>query len=317
MTNKNATLTIVPGFSVGHSTDLANATGCTVVLCPPNTKGSCEVRGNSPGSRELALLAPEKSMQEVHAILLTGGSAFGLSAADGVVNWLQEKNIGYQTPWAHVPIVPAAVIFDLNVGNNVIRPTSASGYEACHKATKDPVESGTIGAGTGATVGKWAGIDTWMKGGIGSASVSAGELRIGILAVVNAVGDILDEHGRILAGARGKDGKFLAESQKTRIFARGKVMPQSNTTLVVMATNGLFSKLDLHKIAQRMHDGMARAIVPVHTSYDGDTCFALSNGTVEADFDFVAELAAQATGTAIRNAVRSATTVGSVPSLVS
>ncbi|MEX1139353.1 MAG: P1 family peptidase [Bacteroidota bacterium] len=317
MTAENETLTVVPGFSVGHVTDLANATGCTVVLCPPNTKGSCEVRGNSPGSRELALLAPEKSMQEVHAILLTGGSAFGLSAADGVVNWLQEKNIGYQTPWARVPIVPAAVIFDLNVGNNVVRPTSASGYEACHKATKDPVRQGSLGAGAGATVGKWAGIDTWMKGGIGGASVSAGELRIGILAVVNAVGDILDEHGRILAGARGKDGKFLAESQKTRIFARGKVMPQSNTTLVVMATNGLFSKLDLHKIAQRMHDGMARAIVPVHTSYDGDTCFALSNGTVKADFDFVAEHAAQATGTAIRNAVRSATTVGSVPSLLS
>jgi len=317
MTNENATLTIVPGFSVGHSTDLANATGCTIVLCPPGTRGSCEVRGNSPGSRELALLAPEKSMQEVHAILLAGGSAFGLSAADGVVKWLQEKNIGYQTPWARVPIVPAAVVFDLNVGNNVIRPTSASGYEACHKATKDPVESGTIGAGTGATVGKWAGIETWMKGGIGCASLTAGELKIGVLAVVNAVGDIMDEHGTILAGARGKDGRFLIETQSRRVFARGKVLPQSNTTLVVMATNGAFSKLDLHKISQRMHDGMARAIVPVHTSYDGDTCFALSNGNVQADLDFVAEQSAHATAAAIRNAVRSARSIGSVPSLLS
>ncbi|MEX2115693.1 MAG: P1 family peptidase [Bacteroidota bacterium] len=317
MTGENTTLTIVPGFSVGHVTDLANATGCTVVLCPPNTRGSCEVRGNSPGSRELALLAPERSMQEVHAILLTGGSAFGLSAADGVVKWLQEKNVGYETPWARVPIVPAAVVFDLNVGNNAIRPTSASGYEACYKATSDPVQSGSLGAGTGATVGKWAGIETWMKGGIGCASVAAGELKIGILAVVNAVGDILDDHGNILAGARGKDGRFLAETQKNRVFARGKVMPQSNTTLVVMATNGAFSKLDLHKIAQRMHDGMARAIVPVHTSYDGDTCFALSNGIVGADLDFAAEQAAHATASAIRNAVQSAGSVGSVPSLLS
>lgn len=316
MNVENSTLTSVPGFSVGHVTDPINATGCTVILCPPNTRGSCEVRGNSPGSRELALLAPEKSMQEVHAILLTGGSAFGLSAADGVVKWLQEKDIGYQTPWARVPIVPAAVIFDLNVGNNVIRPTSASGYEACHKASKEPVPSGSLGAGTGATVGKWAGIESWMKGGIGNATVVAGELRIGVLAVVNAVGDIMDEHGKILAGARGKDGRFLAETQKARIFARGKVMPQSNTTLVVMATNGAFSKLDLHKLAQRMHDGMARAIVPVHTSYDGDTTFALSHGSVEADFDFVAEQSAHATAAAIRHAVRSARSLGAVPSLL-
>jgi L-aminopeptidase/D-esterase-like protein len=208
-------------------------------------------------------------------------------------------------------------VFDLNVGNNVIRPTSASGYEACHKATNNPVPQGSVGAGTGATVGKWAGIETWMKGGIGCASFIAGELKIGVLAVVNAVGDIMDEHGTILAGARGKDGKFLIETQSRRVFARGKVLPQANTTLVVMATNGAFSKLDLHKISQRMHDGMARAIVPVHTSYDGDTCFALSNGTVEADLDFVAEQSAYATAAAIRNAVRSAHSIGSVPSLLS
>lgn len=314
---ENATLTSVPGFLVGHSTDTANATGCTVVLCPPNTRASCEVRGNSPGSRELALLAPEKSMQEVHALLLTGGSAFGLSAADGVVKWLQERNIGYQTPWARVPIVPAAVVFDLNVGNTMIRPTTASGYEACHKASSVPVASGSVGAGTGATVGKWAGIETWMKGGVGSAAADLGGARIGVLAVVNAVGDVVDERGAILSGARGRDGRFLAETQRTRVFARSKVLPQSNTTLVAMATNAKFSKLDLFKIAQRMHDGMARAIVPVHTSYDGDTCFAFSNGTIDADLDAIAEQAAELTAQAIRNAVRSAVSVGSVPSLVS
>jgi L-aminopeptidase/D-esterase-like protein len=314
---ENESMTRVPGFLVGHSTDPVNATGCTVVLCPPNTRASCEVRGNSPGSRELALLAPEKSMQEIHALLLTGGSAFGLSAADGVVKWLQEKNIGYQTPWARVPIVPAAVVFDLNVGNTMIRPTSASGYEACHKASGAPVLNGSVGAGTGATVGKWAGVETWMKGGIGSAAGVLDKAQIGVLAVVNAVGDILDEQGAILAGARGKDGRFLGEVQRTRVFARGKVLPQSNTTLVVMATNARLSKLDLFKVAQRMHDGMARAIVPVHTSYDGDTCFALSSGTVEADLDAIAEHAAALTAQAIRKAVRSAASIGSVPSIIS
>ncbi|MEP0821548.1 MAG: P1 family peptidase [Ignavibacterium sp.] len=300
---------------VGHSSDLLNATGCTVVLCPPNTRGSCEVRGNSPGSRELALLAPEKSMQEVHAILLTGGSAFGLAAADGVVQWLQEKERGYQTPWARVPIVPAAVVFDLNVGNSAVRPTPAMGYEACRTASSDPVTMGSVGAGTGATVGKWAGIDTWMKGGVGSAAFELEGLKIGVLAVVNAVGDVVDANGRILAGARAKDGTFLADRQRVRIFARGKSLLQSNTTLVVMGTNANLSKVDLYKVCQRMHDGMARAVVPVHTSYDGDVCFALSSGTVEADLDLIAEQSAHLTASAIRSAVLSARSVGSVPAL--
>lgn len=312
---ENQTLTAVPGFKVGHYTDAANATGCTVILCPPKTRASCEVRGNSPGSRELALLAPEKSMQEVHAILLTGGSAFGLSAADGVVRYLQEKDLGYQTPWAKVPIVPAAVVFDLNVGNTAIRPTPAAGYEACKAASSDPVVVGSVGAGTGATVGKWAGIETWMKGGIGSAALEHEGLRIGVLAVVNAVGDIIDKDGRILAGARSKDGTFLANQKKVRIFARGKTFSQSNTTLVVMATNANLSKLDLYKVCQRMHDGMARAVMPVHTSYDGDVSFALSNGTVQADIDLIAEQSAHMTAAAIRNAVLSARSIGSVPSL--
>jgi L-aminopeptidase/D-esterase-like protein len=255
-------------------------------------------------------------MQEVHAILLTGGSAFGLAAADGVMKWLQEHDRGYQTPWAKVPIVPAAVVFDLNVGNNVIRPTPASGYDACKNATTEPVITGSVGGGTGATVGKWAGVETWMKGGVGSAAVDIDGLKIGVLAVVNAVGDILGEHGKILAGARSKDGVFLAEQRRMRMFARGKVLPKSNTTLVVMATNANLSKLDLYKICQRMHDGMARAVMPVHTSYDGDVCFALSSGSVEADLDFVAEQSAHLTASAIRNAVLSARSIGSVPALI-
>jgi len=310
-----SSLTSVPGFKVGHHTDPVNMTGCTVIVCPPGTRASAEVRGNSPGSRELALLAPEKSMQEVHAILLTGGSAFGLAAADGVMKWLSENDIGYQTPWAKVPIVPAAVVFDLNVGNSAVRPGSSEGYEACRKATDRPVEEGNVGAGIGATIGKWAGKETWMKGGVGSTAKQVGSLVVGALAVVNAVGDIIDEHGAILAGARKPGGDFLAGTDAVRTFARGKVLDTSNTTLAAIATNASLTKLELFKVCQRVHDGFARAIVPVHTSYDGDVSFALSNGTVNADIDLVAEIAADLIAHSIRRAVRAAKTIPDVPGL--
>ncbi len=311
----SSSLTSIPGFKVGHYTDSANMTGCTVILCPPKTCASAEVRGNSPGSRELALLAPEKSMQEVHAVLLTGGSAFGLAAADGVMHWLSEHDIGYQTPWVKVPIVPAAVVFDLNVASSTIRPGPAEGRKACDAATPDSVEEGNVGAGTGATVGKWAGMETWMKGGVGTAARKVGRLTVAALTVVNAVGDVIGENGAILAGAR-KGEEFLAESDPVRVFARGKVLDTSNTTLAVVATNAEISKLQLFKVAQRMHDGLARAITPVHTSYDGDVSFALSHGTVAADLDVVAELAADLVAQSVRRAVRSARTIPGVPGLL-
>jgi L-aminopeptidase/D-esterase-like protein len=290
-------------------------TGCTVILCPPNTRGSCEVRGNSPGSRELALLAPEKSNQEVHAILLTGGSAFGLAAADGVMRWLEEHNIGYQTPWARVPIVPTAVVFDLNAGSSTVRPDALSGYRACDTASTGPFDEGNIGAGMGTTVGKWKGTEFWMKGGLGSASVEQAGLIVGVLAVVNAVGDIISEDGSILAGARRSNGQFLGETEPYRPLLRGKVLEQTNTTLVVAATNAKLSKLELHRVAQRMHDGMARAVVPVHTSYDGDVSFALACGEVRTDLDVVSEIAAQVTAAAIRRAVKSAKNIAGIPGL--
>ena len=311
----NTTLTSVPGFRIGHYTDSANLTGCTVILCPPKTTGSCEVRGNSPGSRELALLAPEKSMQEVHAVLLTGGSAFGLAAADGVMKWLVEQDTGYQTPWVKVPIVPAAVVFDLNAGNSDVRPGAAEGYRACQNAKESAAAEGNVGAGTGTTVGKWAGMETWMKGGFGSSARELGPLKIGVAAVVNAVGDIVDERGTILAGAREAGGPFLAEKDPVRQFVRGRVLDTTNTTLTVMATNARLSKLELFKISQRMHDGMARAIVPCHTSYDGDVSFALSSGTVEADLDLIAEISAELVARAIRNAIRAAEPIHGIPAL--
>ena len=308
---------MVPGFKVGHWTDAAALTGCTVILCPPKTRASCEVRGASPGSRELAMLAPDKKNDEVHAILLTGGSAFGLAAADGVMKWLEEQGIGYQTPWVKVPLVPAAVVFDLNVGEGSVRPTANSGYLACVDARSDRIVEGNVGAGTGTTVGKWNGLEHCMKGGVGFASFSENELSVDVLAVVNAVGDIVDERRTILAGARSPNGGFVAEANSLRTFARDKVLEKTNTTLVVASTNAAFSKVQLHRICQRMHDGMARTIIPVHTSYDGDATFALSGGSVESEFDSVAEIAADLTEQAIRRAVRAAAPVKNIPGLAS
>jgi L-aminopeptidase/D-esterase-like protein len=273
------------------------------------------VRGNSPGSRELALLAPEKSVQEIHAVLLTGGSAFGLAAADGVMRWLEEHTIGYPTPWGKVPLVPTAVVFDLNAGSSSVRPDALSGYRACDTASTGPFDEGNVGAGTGTTVGKWKGTEFWMKGGLGSASDERSGLVVGALAVVNAVGDVINENGTILAGARRPGGQFMGEAEPYRPLMRGKVLEQTNTTLAVVATNARLSKLELHRVAQRMHDGMARAIVPVHTSYDGDVSFALASGDVKVDLDLVSEIAAQLTTEAIRRAVRAAKTTSGIPGL--
>jgi L-aminopeptidase/D-esterase-like protein len=296
-------ITDVPGILVGHYTDRAALTGCTVVLCPPKTRASCEVRGSAPGSRELALLAPEKQMQEIHAILLTGGSAYGLGAASGVMKFLAEHNVGYQTPWALVPIVPSAVIFDLNVGDAKKFPTQENAYEACAHATAK-VEQGNVGAGTGATVGKWHGLESAMTGGVGTFSVKIGEAIVGALAVVNAVGDIVGRSGDILVGAQ-HEGKFFGDDKRLASLQNESMLLRNiNTTLVVVAANVRLSKVDCFRVAQRAHDGMARAIVPSHTTFDGDMAFALSAGTISAPIDLVAEMGAEATAEAIRAAVK-------------
>jgi len=305
------------GFRVGHWDDAQALTGCTVILCPPKTVGGCDVRGNSPGSRELALLASEKTMQEVHAVLLTGGSAYGLAAADGVMRFLEEHDIGYKTPWARVPIVPSAVIFDLNIGSHRIRPTADSGYRACVGALNEDARLGSVGAGMGATVGKWAGTETRMRGGLGVELVSMESVTVCAVAVVNAMGDVLDDAGNILAGARTKEGKWLAEDDGLRRMRipRSGVVPMTNTTLVALLTNARLSKVDANRLAQRGHDGMSRAVRPVHTSYDGDVVFALAAGQVDANIDLVAEMGAEVVAAAIRRAVREATPGGGVPSI--
>ena len=303
-----------PGFRIGHASDTDALTGCTVLLCPPATGASCEVRGASPGSRELAALAPERSMQEVHAVLLTGGSAFGLAAADGVMRWLGDRGIGYATPWAKVPIVPAAVVFDMNVGRSNVRPDAAMAAAACDAAVETIEREGNVGAGTGATVGKWTGIAYAMKGGFGASHRTVGELSMTVVAVANAVGDVVEHSGDVLAGARSPKGGFAA-AYGPRVLARGRVLDRTNTTLVAAMMNAAFPKVALFRIAQRMHDGMARAIVPCHTSFDGDVSFAMSCGTVDADLDVAAELAAELTAEAIRSAVRHADAVGSIPAV--
>ncbi|MFA6541070.1 MAG: P1 family peptidase [Bacteroidota bacterium] len=307
-------ITDVPGILVGHYTDEENITGCTVILCPPNTVASCDVRGSSPGTRELIALAPDKQMQEINAVLLSGGSAFGLGAANGVMRYLSEKNIGYKTPWVTVPIVPSAIIFDLNLGSSSVFPNESNAYEACRRAGTT-FEQGSVGAGTGAVVGKWNGFEHAIKGGIGTASIHSGDCIVGAIAVVNAVGDIIDRDGKTIAGSR-KDSGFYNHQERSISFKNDHLLTRNtNTTLVVVASNVKLNKVDTHRVAQRVHDGMARAIHPCHTTFDGDASFALSTGKVTAPIDFVAELAADAASEAIRNAVRFAKGRGGVKGL--
>lgn len=295
-----------PGFALGHWHDEQACTGCSVVLAPPHTVGSCDVRGSSPGSREVALLSPLRKMQEVHALLLTGGSAFGLAAADGVMRFLEESGRGYETPWGRVPIVPAAVVFDLNCGSASVRPTAESGYRAARAARTHASEEGSVGAGMGATVGKWAGIEHRMRGGLGISSAASGDLVVAAVAVVNAVGDVLGEDTTPLAGARESSGAWASARDPLRKLVLDRGPEVQNTTLVAVLSNARLTKLETHRVAQRGHDGMARAIRPVHTTYDGDIVFALSSGQVDAEVELIAELGAELTARAIRRAVLAA-----------
>ena len=295
---------IPEGFSIGHWTDAIGRTGCTVILCPARTVGGCDVRGSSPGTRETALLEDAKKMEEVHALLLTGGSAFGLAAADGVMRFLEERGLGYRTPWGLVPIVPGAVVFDLNSGSSAARPGPDAGYGAAAAAARAGYGEGLVGAGTGTTVGKWGGMEYAMPGGFAVESLERGDLTVSAAAVVNALGDIVGERGDILAGARDRAGAWRSSADPLdRCGAAGSPPGGTNTVLVAVMTNGKLSKVDANRIASRAHDGMARAVRPAHTSFDGDTVFCLAAGTAGADVDCAAEMAAEATARAIRRAV--------------
>ena len=321
------TITDVPGIRVGHAHDGEAITGCTVVLCPQGAVGGVDQRGGAPGTRETDLLSPMHLVNKVHGVLLTGGSAFGLDAATGVMRFLEEQGVGFDVHVAKVPIVPAAVLFDLEIGRVDVRPDAAMGYLACQNASNDPPQAGNAGAGMGATVGKILGMAGAMKSGIGSASRDlGGGAVVGALIAVNAFGDVVDPaSGEILAGTRpaklgpmrfGGDDRFadtlavmkgMADKLALRFATRG------NTVIGVVATNAQLTKEEVNKVAQMAHDGIARAIRPAHTMLDGDTLFALSTGGKSVDVNIVGAYAAEVVAEAIVHAVRAAESLGGLP----
>ena len=305
-------LTDVRGLRVGHFTETRRPTGCTVILAPEGAVAGVDVRGAAPGTRETELLDPTNAIEKVHAILLAGGSAFGLDAAGGVMRWLEERGIGVQVGPARVPIVPAAILFDLWVGDHTIRPDAAAGYAACDAATTEPVPEGNVGAGTGAAVGKLFGIARAMRGGLGSASVTVGGITVAALVAANAIGDVIDPAtGQPIAGARSEDGQHLHGTM--RAMRAGEVMAPlqagSATTIGVVATDAVLTKAQANKLAQMAHDGFARSINPVHTMTDGDTIFALATGASgrSAHLTLLGALAADVMATAVLRGVRAAT----------
>lgn len=295
-------ITRVPGVRVGHWTDRSGITGCTVVLCPPWTTGSVDVKGGAPGTRETDAIRPGTAVNEIHAVVLTGGSAFGLAAASGVQRWLEERGIGFDAGAARVPIVPAAVLFDLAVGDAAARPDEAAGYAACEAATDGPVEEGSVGAGTGATFAKRPDPAAGWKGGIGSASVDEGRVVVSALAAVNALGTVLDG-----------DGAPVAENRNPE--AEPTIWPGANTTLVVVATNARLSKERAQLLAQAGNEGVSLAVTPAHTMWDGDAVFAIGTGEFDAPQRELEPMATRAVAEAIRRAVRAAGSLGGVPAV--
>lgn len=299
------------GFRIGHATAAEGNTGCTVFLCPEGAVGGIDVRGPAPGSREAILLSPTKSVTTINAVLLTGGSAFGLSAADGVVRYLAEREIGHPTPIRNVPIVAAAVVYDLFLGQESGPPGSEMGYAACLAAESQRVIQGNVGAGAGVTVGKWSGFQGIMKGGFGLAEATEGDLQVGAAAVTNCVGDVVNANGSVLAGAHDEHGRWKVEDDPWRRFPeQPPTIPGTNTTLVVVGTNAVLDKMQANRLAERAHDGIAIAVRPAHTTHDGDTAYALATNRIVAEFDLVANIAVEMVAEAIRSSVRKASTVG-------
>ena len=311
-------LTDISGIRVGHISDFQAITGCTAVLCEAGAVGGVDIRGAASGTQETATLDPLHVDPVVHGILLAGGSAFGLEAASGVRRYLESRGAGVSTPAAKVPIVPAAILYDLGIGKANIRPTVAMGEAAAKAATADPVPEGSVGAGTGATVGKALGMKQAMKGGIGCYTISLpGDVLVASLVAVNAFGDVRDPAtGKIVAGARkASDSREFANASEILKQRPPAALVRTNTTLAVVATNAHLTKVEATKLAQFASLGMARAIYPVNTTNDGDTVFALSHGDRRADINSLGVAAAEAVSEAILRAVRLAKSLGGVPGL--
>ena len=316
----NATLTAVPGVKVGHRTLTARPTGCTVILVEGGATAGVDVRGAAPATRETDLLNPVDIVDKIHAVVLSGGSAFGLDSATGVMKYLEEKGIGFPFGGVHVPTVPGASLFDLPVGDPKIRPDAECGYQAAQAATTAPVAEGSVGAGAGATIGKTAGLKRAMKAGIGSAALVLPDgLIVAALVAVNAAGDVIDPAtGTVVAGVRTEDGRGFADART--LLRTGRIPAASageNTTLAIVATNAALTKTQAVRVAQMAHDGFARAIAPSHTSVDGDAIFALATGARPgpADVSRIGALAAEAVADAIVRAAREATGVPGFPAL--
>jgi L-aminopeptidase/D-esterase-like protein len=320
-------ITDVPGISVGHADDSEALTGCTVVLCESGAVGGVDQRGGAPGTRETDLLRPLHLVQKVHAVLLAGGSAFGLAAATGVLRYLEERGVGYDTQVAKVPIVPAAILFDLAIGRADVRPDEAMGYAACQNASRNKPAEGNAGAGMGATVGKILGMAGAMKSGIGTASIDLGSgAVVGAIVAANPLGDVVEpDSGVIVAGARpaklgpvgvGGEGPFtdsLAVMKSLVGKAALRFASRGNTVIGVVATNAGLNKEEVNKVAQMAHDGIARAVRPAHTMFDGDTLFALSTGAKKVDVNIVGAHAAEVVAQAIVSAVLNAHAAGDLP----
>lgn len=305
----------IGGLAVGHAQNTEAGTGCTVILCRAGAVAGVDVRGGAPGTRETDLLNPVNLVENIHAVLLSGGSAFGLDAAAGVMQYLEEQGVGFDVGVTRVPVVCGAVLFDLTFGDFRVRPDKTMGYAACLKAgTACP--QGNVGAGTGATVGKILGMDRAMKSGLGVCAVSVGDLKIGAMVAVNCLGDVIDpQTGQKLAGPRNDDGKTLADTEEImiRAYADKKNLFSGNTTIGLVATNAALTKAQATKVASMAHNGYARTMRPAHTMVDGDTIFTLSTGSISADISTVGLLCAFVMERAVVNAVVKTSSLGGLP----
>ena len=316
-TVSDGAITDVAGIEVGHFSDARRPTGCTVILTRDGAVGGVDVRGAAPGTRETDLLAPGNLVERVHGVMLAGGSAWGLAATEGAMQWLEERGIGMDVRFGTLPIVPAAVLFDLPMGDARFRPDAASGYAACAAASTQAPAEGNVGAGSGALVGKLFGVGRAMKGGIGTASITVAGITVGALIACNALGDVIDpDTAQVVAGARTADGRRLLDTR--RALMRGELpkplLAGTNTTIGVVATDAVLTKVQANRLAMVAHDGLARSINPVHTMSDGDTLFALATGRVPLSdtgpgMTVLGAMAAEAVARATVRAVRAARSV--------
>jgi len=323
----NNAITDIPGIQVGHAQDMEALTGCTVILCPDGAVGGVDQRGGGVSARQVDALRPLHVVKKAHAIMLAGGSAFGLDSASGAMKYLEEQGIGLDVRVARVPIVPTAILFDLGIGRSEVRPGPDMGYQACLNASPDPPMQGNIGAGTGATVGKILGPKQAMKAGIGTASMDiGGGVVVGAIVAVNAFGDVIDpRNGAVIAGARAADvgplhigaEGFFADTLRVMKSLVGRTVlgfaSRGNTVIGVVATNAQLNKGGANKVAQMAHDGLARTIRPAHTMVDGDTIFALATGKKKADVNIVGAFGAEIFAQAVLNAVHAAEPVAGLP----